>query len=495
MKKSEDSFSLERAKSGIAGLDDILNGGFPKGHLFLVQGDPGTGKTTLGLQFLLAGIKAGEKGLYITLSESKAELLGVAKSHGWSLDGIDIFEMVPDEDKLNREAQYTVFHPSEIELADTTASIMRRVEESKPTRVVFDSLAELQMLAGDALRYRRQILGLKRFFTDRGLTVLMLDDRTNPNADLQIQSLAHGVLMLESLQRNFGAKRRRMEIKKLRATRFREGFHDYNILSGGIELFPRLVAAEHVRDLKRVSLNSGIEALDKLLGGGIDTGTSTLIMGPAGCGKSTVGARYVLTAAQNGDQAAIYTFDETLATMLDRASGLGLNLREHVQKGTVHVQQIDPAEMSPGEFIQSVRNQVTQRKAKVVIIDSLNGFLNAMPGESELILQMHELLSFLNQAGVATIMTMAQQGLFGAGMTSPVDLTYLADTVLLFRYYEYLGEMRQAISVIKKRTGHHERAIRELTMKPGSVSVGPALDYFEGVLTGVPRAIKAAKAS
>ena len=491
MKKNE-ALPNKRAKSGIVGLDDILNGGFPKGHLFLLQGDPGTGKTTLGMQFLIAGRDLGEKGLYITLSESRSELLGVAASHGWSLDGIDIFEMVPDEEKLSREAQYTVFHPSEIELADTTASIIKYVDESKPVRIVFDSLAELQMLAGDPLKYRRQILGLKRYFTARQHTVMLLDDRSNNREDLQIQSVAHGVVAMESMPRNFGITRRRLEVKKLRGSRFREGFHDYNILTGGLVVYPRLVASEHHYEIKRERLDSGLPGLDQLLGGGIDTGTSTLIMGPAGCGKSTVGARYALTAAQRGDHAVIYTFDETLATMLDRASGLGLDLRGYVKKGKIHVQQVDPAEMSPGQFIQEVRTQVTEKNAKVVIIDSLNGFLNAMPGESELILQMHELLSFLNQKGVATIMTMAQQGLFGAAMSSPVDLTYLADTVLLFRYYEYLGEMRQAVSVVKKRTGAHERTIRELTMKPGEVKIGPALDYFEGVLTGVPRALKKA---
>jgi circadian clock protein KaiC len=477
----------ERAKTGIEGLDDILNGGMPAGHLYLLEGDPGTGKTTIALQFLMEGVRRGEKALYVTLSESKHELLGVAHSHGWSLDGIPIFEMAPQVEEIHPEAQYTVFHPSEMELADTTSSVLKQVDEICPRRVVFDSLSELRMLARDPLRYRWQILGLKRYFSGRNCTVLLLDDRTSATVDLQLQSIAHGVIMLQSLERDFGIKRRRLEVRKLRGSQFREGFHDYSIQQGGVVVFPRLIASEHNEGIRTKIVPSGLKELDELFGGGIDAGTSTLLMGPAGCGKSTIAARYVLSAAERGDNAAIFAFDENIETLLNRAEGLSMDLRKHIKSGKVTVQQVDPAELSPGEFVHRVRAAVQKNAVKVVVIDSLNGFMNSMPGETFLTMQMHELLSYLNQQGVATLVTMAQHGFIGTHMASPVDVSYLADSVLLFRYFESFGEIKQAISVVKKRSGSHERAIRELIFASGQIRVGMPLHDFEGVLTGVPK--------
>ena len=475
-----------RAKTGIAGLDDILGGGLTQTHLYLIEGDPGTGKTTLALQFLLEGVKNGERALYVTLSESKRELLGVAESHGWSLVGVPIFEMTPDEE-LSAEAQYTVFHPSDVEFSDTTAAVLKEVDRIKPKRIVFDSLSELRMLARDPLRYRRQILSLKRYFADRDCTVLLLDDRTAEGNDLQLQSIAHGVIIMESLEREFGVKRRRLEVRKMRGSSYREGHHDYTIQTGGVVVFPRLIAAEHKPEQQQRPVLSGIAGLDKLLGGGLDTGTSTLLMGPAGTGKSSIAIRYVVTAAERGERSAIFAFDETTAILLARAKGLGMaSLQRFITSGEVILQQVDPAELSPGEFVARVRDLVAQG-IEVIVIDSLNGFLNSMPGESFLIMQLHELLSFLNQQGVTTILTLAQHGFVGSNMQSPVDVSYLADCVLLFRYFEARGEVKQAISAVKKRTGLHERAIRELVLANAEIRVGPPLSNFEGVLTGVPK--------
>jgi circadian clock protein KaiC len=477
---------LVRVKTGIPGLDNILEEGFPSNHLYLIEGDPGTGKTTLALQFLLEGVKHGEKGLYVTLSESKHELLGVAASHGWSLDQVPIFEMTPPEEELQPEAQYTVFHPSEVELADTMSQVLKQIEAVQPVRLVFDSLSELRMLARDSLRYRRQILSLKRYFGGRNCTALLLDDRTAGAEDLQLQSIAHGVLMLQNLGRDFGVNRRRLEVRKLRGSRFREGFHDYVIETGGVVVFPRLIASEHKPVSERQPVPSGLEELDRLWGGGIDTGTSTVMMGPAGCGKSTVSILYASAAAERGEKAAIFTFDETLATLIKRAEALGIPVQKHIDSGKLRIRQLDPAEISPGEFVDSVRQRVDDG-AKIIVIDSLNGFMNAMPGEEYLTMQMHELLSYLNQKGVLTIITLAQHGIIGTGMNSPVDISYLADSVLLFRYFEAAGEVKQALSVLKKRSGHHERSIRELSFKQGCIQVGPPLRQFDGVLTGVPR--------
>jgi circadian clock protein KaiC len=476
--------------TGIPGLDDVLNGGLPRGHLYLIEGDPGTGKTTVALQFLLEGLRLGEPGLYVTLSESKQELEGVAESHGWSLANLPIYEMAPLQDEIDPEAQYTIFHPSDVELSDTISSVLKQVDSISPQRVVFDSLSELRMLARDSLRYRRQILALKRYFAGRKCTVMLLDDRTAAGDDLQLQSIAHGVLMMQSLERDFGIKRRRLEVRKLRGSKFREGFHDYSIETGEVVVYPRLIAAEHKHGFARSYVSSGVAELDALLGGGLHTGTSTLMIGPAGSGKSTVAMQFALAAAERGERTALFTFDESLATLIERSRGLGMDFSSHMKAGTIEIQQIDPAELSPGEFVTRVRTAVSDHNAKIVVIDSLNGFLNSMPNEQALTLQLHDLLAYLGQQGIIAIMTLSQHGFVGYSMNTPIDVSYLADSVLLFRYYELRGEVKQAISVVKKRTGGHERSIRELSFNKNGVNVGEALRKFEGVLTGTPRFIE-----
>lgn len=478
----------KRLSTGVAGLDDILAGGFPANHLYLIEGDPGTGKTTIAMHFLLEGARRGERGLYVTLSESKGELLGVAASHGWSLDGITIFEMSPQGEEVQPEAQYTVFHPAEVELADTVASVLKVVDEVQATRVVFDSLSELRMLARDPLRYRRQILALKRFFAGRNCTVVLLDDRTADKNDLQLQSIAHGVIMMQNQDRDYGITRRRLEIRKLRGCRYREGYHDYTIETGGVRVFPRLVAAEHHHGGGHELVRSGIHELDALLGGGLTTGTSNLLMGPAGCGKTSVAIRYAYYWALSGHKAAVFSFDETISTLLHRSAGLGMDLQPEIAAGRIQLTQVDPAEMGAGEFVHRVRRSIDDG-VKLVVIDSLNGFFYAMSGEHSVMLQVHELVSFLDQMGQTTLLTMAQHGFVGNNVNAPLDVSYVADTVILFRYFEAGGAVKQAISVVKKRTGAHERSIRELSFGNGTIRVGEPLKQFEGVLTGVPKYI------
>lgn len=480
----------KRVTTGIQGLDDILGGGFPSEHIYLITGDPGTGKTTLALQFLMDGIRNGESCLYVTLSESKRELMLAAESHGWSLDKIEIFELLPDESSLRPEGQYTVFHPSDVELADTTKSVLLKVKDCKPQRVAIDALSELRMMAQDPLRYRRQILGFKQFLTGSGCTLLLLDDKTSADVDLQLQSIVHGVVSMENLSREYGIKRRRLEIMKLRASSFREGFHDYSIRKGGLDVYPRLIAAEHHPGFKQERLSSDIGELDALWGGGVDRGTSTLIMGPAGCGKSTIASVYAIAAAKRGEHAVMYLFDEGVETMLARLDSLGIDAVSQIKAGRLILEQIDPAELSPGEFVARVRDRAKDGKSRVLVIDSLNGFLNAMPGEKFLAIQLHELLAFLNQMGMATFMILAQHGLIGRDMENVVDVSYLADSVLLLRYFEAQGEVKQAISVVKKRTGGHERTIRELKLQNGIV-VGKPLLEFRGVLSGIPEHLMA----
>lgn len=476
---------LKLASTGIEGLDNVLRGGFATQRLFLVEGIPGSGKTTLALQFLLAGVRAGEPVLYVTLSESKDELFQIAASHGWSMDGIAVHELAPSEEALRQDEQYTMFHPSEVELGETTKAILADVERIQPTRIVFDSLSELRLLAGNPLRYRRQILALKQFFAGRNCTVLLLDDLTSTDQDLQVQSIAHGVVRLEQLNPEYGAERRRLTIPKYRGVHFRGGFHDFIIRRGGLEVFPRLLASESRSAHNLVQLSSGLPELDSLLGGGIDYGTGTLIAGSAGAGKSSLAAQFAASAAQAGRSAAMFIFDEREATLLARAKGMGIDLQKHIDSGKLRIQQVDPAELSPGEFAHAIRRAVVQG-ASVIVIDSLNGYLNAMPEERFLVIQLHELLMYLGNAGVATILISAHQGLIGSAMNSPVDATYLADSVILLRYYEMKGEVRQAISVVKKRGGSHERTIREFDMRNGSLNVGPPLRNFRGILTGVP---------
>lgn len=474
------------ATTGIDGLDNVLSGGFTPRRLYLVEGVPGSGKTTLALQFLLQGVRRGEPVLYVTLSESEEELRDVAASHGWSLDGITVRELAPGEDSLQADEQYTMFHPSEVELNETTKTVLADVESIKPMRVVFDSLSELRLLAGNALQYRRQILALKQFFAGRNCTVLLLDDMTSTNHDLQVQSIAHGVLRLEQLNPQYGTERRRLIILKYRGVRFRGGYHDYTIRRGGIVVFPRLIANEYRHEASMERLASGVAEMDALLGGGLERGTSTLIVGAPGTGKSSLAAQFVSAAAARGQSAALFIFDESVSTLLTRAAGLGIDLHEHVVAGRVTLRQVDPAELSPGEFAHAIRGAVEREHASIVVIDSLNGYLNAMPEEHFLILQLHELLRYLGQAGVGTLLIGAHQGLIGGQMISPVDASYLADAVILMRYFETKGEVRQAISVVKKRGGAHERTIREFRLGSEGIGVGPPLREFRGILTGVP---------
>ena len=479
----------ELMSTGVAGLDDILGGGLTPGRLYLIEGTPGAGKTTIALQFLIEGAAQGESVLYVTLSETETELKGVALSHGWSLDGIHMREMLPSQESLQPDEQYTMFHPSEVELSETTHKILIDVDKLKPTRVVFDSLSELRLLAGNSLRYRRQILALKQFFAGRDCSVLMLDDMTSTQHDLQVQSIAHAVLRLEQLNSDYGAARRRLMVVKYRGRDFRGGFHDYKIVRGGLVVFPRLVAAEHAADESREKLASGIGALDDLLGGGLEKGTSTLFVGAPGTGKSSVAVQFALAAARRGECAALFIFDESIRTLLTRCAGMGMDLKPHIDSGHIRVRQVDPAELSPGELVHDIRTAVTVNKATVVVIDSLNGYLNAMPNEQFLIIQLHELLTFLGQSGVATLLIGAQHGLIGMQMQTPVDASYLADAVVILRYFEAGGMVRQAISVLKKRGGAHERSIRDFSLSNTGIHVGQPLKQFRGILTGVPIAL------
>jgi circadian clock protein KaiC len=476
----------QRLSTGNNGLDSILEGGFPTNRLYLIEGDPGTGKTTLALKFLLEGAASGERVLYVTLSETREEITDVAASHGWSLDGVDLYELVPSAESLKTESQYTIFHPSEVEFTETTSAVLDEVERIQPRRVVVDSLSEMRLLARDPLRYRRQILALKQYFAGRQCTVLLLDDRTSTGSDLQVRSIAHGVIELEQIALDYGAERRRMRVVKLRGSKYRGGFHDFRIETGGVVVYPRLVAAEHRQEFPHEMVTSGVAELDALLGGGLDRGTSTLILGPAGSGKSSIAAQFAATAAERGERAASFLFDEGVKTYISRASGLGREMKEQVEAGHMSLQQIDPAELSPGEFANSVRTAVERDGARVVVIDSLNGYLQAMPDERFLTVQMHELLSYLNQKGVVTLLVLAQHGFMGANMGTPVDVSYLADTVLMLRFFEARGEVRRALSVVKKRTGYHENTIREMRMSAGGIAVGAPLKDFQGVLTGVP---------
>lgn len=476
---------LKSCSTGVVGLDSILNGGLPRNRLYLVAGDPGVGKTTLALQFLRRGLQEGDGGLYITLSETDEELRAVAASHGWDLDGLSLVDLSAIEDRLLPEAQTTLLHPSEVELNQTTELIFAEVERSNAHRVVFDSLSELRLLAQNELRYRRQLLVLKQFFAKRRCTVLMLDDRTSESGNPQIESLAHGVINLELMRPEFGNERRRMSIGKLRGGKFRGGYHDYVIETGGLHVFPRLVAAEHRSESPQQLVASGVAELDALLGGGMHRGTSNLLIGPAGSGKSTIAMQYAMAAARREELVAYYAFDENLGTLITRAKGIGFEFGTHLESGKLQLRQIDPAAMSPGEFTHQLCRAVESDNARMVVIDSLNGYLQAMPEERFLTTQLHEVLTYLSHRGVLTIMVLAQHGLFGR-MESSIDLTYLADTVMVARFFEAMGTVRKAISVVKKRSGKHETAIRELNIDQQGVRVGKTLAEFQGILSGTP---------
>ncbi len=463
----------------------MLSGGLARNRLFLVEGMPGSGKTTLAMQVLRTAAARGEPVLYVTLSETEAELRAVAASHGWTFEGVALQELIPSQDSLDPDQQYTLFHASEVELGATIKEILNTIERLNPTFVVFDSLSELRLLSGSALRYRRQILALKQFFASHGCTALLLDDMTATAQDLQTQSIAHGVLHLEVSNPDYGSERRRLRVIKYRGTQFRAGYHDYVIERGGLRIFPRLVAAEHRHIKSLARLASDVPELDALLGGGLEEGTSTLILGAAGTGKSTLAAQFATAAAARGQHAALFVFDERPVTLLSRCEGLGIGLAAQVDAGRVSIQQVDPAELTPGEFTDRIRKAV-HAQASIVVIDSLNGYLNAMPGERFLTIQLHELLMFLGQQGVATILIAAQHGMIGSQMNAPIDASYLADTVMLLRYFEAGGEVRQAMSVVKKRGSSHERTIREFRLDETGIRVGQPLREFRGILTGVP---------
>jgi circadian clock protein KaiC len=472
--------------SGVAGLDDVLSGGFRRNRCYLIEGVPGSGKTTLSLQFVRCSASRGEPVLYVTLSETIEELRASSESHGWSLDGVTFREIMPSEEVLDPGEASTMFHLSEVELAATTQQVLADIENIRPTCVVIDSLSELRLLAGNAWRYRRQILALKQYFHQRGCTVLLLDDLTAMDQETHVRSIAHGVILLEQMNPEYGTDRRRLRVRKYRGVAFRGGYHDYAIRRGGIEVYPRLVAAEHRSAGARLKMASGIPEIDSLLGGGIEQGTSTLIVGAAGTGKSTLAAQFAAAAATRGQKSALYVFDESPITLTTRAAELGVDLSAAMDRGMAGLRQVDPAELSPGELTHAIRIAVEQDNVQLVVIDSLNGYLNAMPEERFLSVQLHELLTYLCQRNVATILVCAHSGLLGAQMTTPVDASYLADAVVLLRYFENRGEVRQALSVMKKRGSKHERTIREFGFDNGRIFVGTALREFRGVLTGVP---------
>ncbi|HEX2099096.1 MAG TPA: ATPase domain-containing protein, partial [Candidatus Synoicihabitans sp.] len=440
------STPASRIPSGVVGFDDVLAGGFVPDRLYLLEGDPGSGKTTLALQFLLAGVAAGKRCLYITLCETREELLAGATSHGWSLEGIEILELLSEEKDLSPDAHLTMYSPSEVELSETTRAVLEAVNRLNPSLVVFDSLSEMRLLAQNPLRYRRQVLALKQYFIGRHCTVLLVDDGSNDRSELQLQSIAHGVITLEQHAPVYGRERRRLRVKKFRGVAFRGGYHDFSIEQGGIIVFPRLVSAEHTEVFEHTQIKSGLPRLDALLGGGPDRGTSTLLMGPAGSGKSTIALQYAAAAAARGEHAAIFAFDEAAHTLRLRASSIGITFKEGRGPGEIRVRQVDPAELSPGEFVHLVRHAVEHDRARVVVIDTLNGYLNAMPEEQFLVVQMHEVLSYLSRQGVTTFLVLAQQGLLGMHVQTPIETSYLADSVVLFRYFECAGRVRKAIS-------------------------------------------------
>lgn len=474
----------ERISTGIREFDSILGGGLTAERVYLLEGTPGSGKTTIALQFLLEGAAWGEPGLYITLSETSAELREVARSHNWSLDKIDLFELI-SEDGLDLDTEQSILEPSEVELGETIRGVMECVDRIRPKRVVFDSLSELRLLSQNSLRYRRQILALKHYFATRACTVLMLDDRSSEPGDVQLHSIAHGVITLEQSAQDYGSERRRLRVIKMRGVKYRGGYHDFVIETGGVAVFPRLIAAEHHTPFRGELVSTGLPKLDQMLGGGLARGTNTLLNGPSGVGKTTSAVRCGLAAMQRGEKAAYFLFDEGKATMRARAAAMGMDLESYCESGQLALSQIDPAELSPGEFANRVRRAVEDDDVKFLVIDSLNAFLQAMPGEKYLMLQMHEMLSYLNQQGVITLLVLGQHGMIGE-IRSEIDLSYLSDTILLFRYFEAEGRLHKAVSVVKSRITPHESSIRQFGIGSNGITVGEPLKDFEGVLTGAP---------
>ena len=479
------SFATDDALTGTSGLDDVLGGGLERARTFLLEGSPGTGKTTIALKFLVTGAAAGDRCLYVTLAETEDELRAAAKAHRWDLSGIELYELIPPENLLDDDQQQSLLYSSDLELGETTKRIFEAFERIRPERVVIDSLSEIRLLAQSSLRYRRQILALKHYFAKSNATVLMLDDLTTDTNDKTVHSVAHGVIRLEEFAPEYGAERRRLRIIKYRGRRFRGGYHDAAIETGGVQVYPRLISAEHRTSFARDVVTTGSAELDRLLGGGIERGSSVLVLGPAGTGKSSIALTFIQTAVARGESAAMFVFDEEIGLLIQRALGLGVDLQAMIDAGKLLLQQVDAAELSPGQFCAQVRRCVEVYGAKTVVIDSLNGYQAAMPGEQALILHMHELLQYLNRQGATTFLSVAQHGLVG-DMKTPVDVTYLADTVILLRYFEALGQVRRAISIVKKRTGPHENTIREFRIGSDGVTLGEPLTKFQGILRGVP---------
>ena len=476
------------ARIGIEGLDEVLGGGLDRGRTFLLEGSPGTGKTTVALQFLLTGAAAGERCLYVTLSETEDELRATATAHRWNLEGIEVFELIPPENLLDEEQQQSLLYSSDLELGETTKRIFEAFERVKPQRVVLDSLSEIRLLAQSSLRYRRQILALKHYFARSDATVLMLDDLTTDVNDKTVHSVAHGVVRLEELAPEYGSERRRLRVIKYRGRRFRGGYHDFTIETGGVQAYPRLISAEHRTGFERDMLTTDSPELNELLGGGIERGSSVLVLGPAGTGKSLLVLTFIKTAVERGERAAMFVFDEELGLLVQRARGLGIDLQQMIDGDQLVLQQVDAAELTPGEFSERVRRCVEEHGARTVVVDSLNGYQASMPGEQAILLHLHELLQYLNRQGATTFLTVAQHDLVGE-TKSPVDLTYLADSVILLRYFEAVGRVRRAISVVKKRTGPHEDTIREYQIGGRGITLGQPLTGFQGILRGVPELI------
>jgi circadian clock protein KaiC len=481
MSTPQSAATHDRASTGIAGLDEILEGGLPSGHLYLIEGESGAGKTTLGLQFLLEGQRRGERLLWVTLSETTRELEQIAASHGWTLDGIDICNPARIERALTSEERYSFFSPADVELDEMRNRIFDVIRRDRPARVVFDPFSDVRHLSRDLLRYRREVLALREFLAEQSCTVLLMQELTRGTpGDLQAEALVHGYLTMHQDSPEYGGQRRRLRVHKMRGMRFREGFHDFAIHTGGIEVYPRLVAAEHYEPHAEEAVSSGLGALDTLLGGGVDRGSSLLILGAAGVGKSTIAAQYAVAAAERGEKAAFFIFDETERTRI------GLPLERYVADKTIVIRQIDSAEMSPGQLAHAIMHAVDADGASLIVIDSLSGYLGAMPEERFLSAHLHELLTYLNHRNVVTLLTLAQHGIVGEQVSAPVDISYLADSVLMIRYFEAFGAVRRAISVVKKRSGDHEVHVRELLVSSAGIAVGEPIAEFHGVLTGRP---------
>jgi circadian clock protein KaiC len=475
-----------RVATGTEGLDSVLGGGLPDGGFYLLRGDPGVGKTTLALQFLIEGSKRGEQGLYITFAESRGELTSVLRSHGWSPGDLAIRDVGAVADRFELGASQTMFHSSEVELEETTSPMLQEIERVSPVRLAIDSLSEIRLLSGESWRYRRQLLALKRLLAGRRCTTLVTDDRTMNDTNDIIQTLVHGIIVLEKVTPLYGSTRRRVSVEKMRGVKYREGFHDFRIKSGGIQVYPRLVAAEHPRTFGSEAVSSGVPELDSILCGGLERGTSTLLLGAAGTGKSSLGAQYAIASSERGEKAAIYTFEESVGTWKTRSASLGIEVEKYMEEGSLQIKQVDPADLTPGELAHEIKARVEREGVRMIIFDSLNGYLQSVPDERFLLLHLHELLTYLGHQGVTTLLTMTQHGLLGASVTAPVDLSYLADTVMLLRYYENRGEVGRAISVVKKRSGKHERTLREFMVGAGGVRIGKQLKEFQGLLTGSP---------